>query len=187
MSERAGPVHTLTINRAPVLTVWAAVVAERLGYDRDEAATLGRAMAGMNAASKAKRLGLAHPATGAAAEGKSKRDSTGPGVAVELCGRIIPAIKTPDGLRAVKGGRPDDPASVERYLESKFGDTLGPARRAMQALATSLSARELAGRAFALYEAFRPAIPSGTRGWGAKGVLDLDGIRSLAAKARGTR
>ena len=28
---------SVTINRAPVLTLWAAVVAERLGLDRDEA------------------------------------------------------------------------------------------------------------------------------------------------------
>ena len=32
---------TFTINRAPVLTLWAAVVAERLGYDRAAALTLG--------------------------------------------------------------------------------------------------------------------------------------------------
>jgi len=30
------------INRAPVLTLWAAVVAERLGLDQDEALTVGR-------------------------------------------------------------------------------------------------------------------------------------------------
>ena len=40
---------TIKINRAPVLTPWAAVVAERLGFDRDEALTLGRAVAGYRA------------------------------------------------------------------------------------------------------------------------------------------
>jgi len=39
----------VNINRAPVLTLWATVVAERLGFDRDEALTLGRAVAGLNA------------------------------------------------------------------------------------------------------------------------------------------
>jgi len=182
MSERSATRHTLTINRAPVLTLWAAVVAERLGYDRDEAATLGRAMAGMNAASKAKTLGLARSGE-APAKGKPKAEAPGRRVAVELLGRIVPAVKTPDGLRAVKSGRPDDPASVERYLDSKFGEALGPARQAMTALAKSYSPSELAHRAFALYEAFRPSIPTGTRGWGAKGVLDLDGIRAMAARA----
>jgi hypothetical protein len=35
--------------------------------------------------------------------------------------------------------------------------------------------------AHSLYERFRPEIPSGKAGWGAKGELDLRLIRSLAA------
>ncbi len=35
----------ILINRAPVLTLWAAAVAERMGYDHDAALTLGKAMA----------------------------------------------------------------------------------------------------------------------------------------------
>jgi hypothetical protein len=48
--------RTIRINRAPVLTLWAAVVAERLGFDHDTALTLGRAAAGLNAYSKASRM-----------------------------------------------------------------------------------------------------------------------------------
>ena len=40
------------INRAPVLTFWAAVVAEILGFEHDETLTLGRAVAGLNAYSE---------------------------------------------------------------------------------------------------------------------------------------
>ena len=40
---------TISINRAPVLTLWATVVAERLGYDADAACTLGKVLAGLNA------------------------------------------------------------------------------------------------------------------------------------------
>src|SRR3954447_20557834 len=36
----------IRINRAPVLTLWAAVIAERLGFDRATALTLGQAVAG---------------------------------------------------------------------------------------------------------------------------------------------
>jgi hypothetical protein len=43
--------YTVTINRAPVLTLWATVVAERLGYDHEAALTLGKAVAGLNAQS----------------------------------------------------------------------------------------------------------------------------------------
>ena len=52
---------TLQINRAPVLTLWAAVVAERLGFTWEEALTLGRAVAGLNAYAKGKALGLFTP------------------------------------------------------------------------------------------------------------------------------
>ena len=49
---------TISINRAPVLTLWAAVVAERLGFQRDEALSLGKALAGLNVQSKGQRLGI---------------------------------------------------------------------------------------------------------------------------------
>jgi hypothetical protein len=47
----------LEINRAPVLTLWAAVVAERLGHPADTALTLGRAMAGSATRVKAGNIG----------------------------------------------------------------------------------------------------------------------------------
>jgi hypothetical protein len=40
MKQAFSVATTITINRAPVLTLWATVVAERLGFDRDEALTL---------------------------------------------------------------------------------------------------------------------------------------------------
>ena len=49
----------------------------------------------------------------------------------------------------------------------------------MQALAKSRSPSKLAGEAYHLYEKFRPTVPTGTRGWGAKGTLDLATIRKL--------
>ena len=36
----------------PVLTLWAAVVAKRLGFDEDESLSLGKALAGLNAHTK---------------------------------------------------------------------------------------------------------------------------------------
>ena len=50
----------------------------------------------------------------------------------------------------------------------------------MEKLAKAYKPHELAARAYALYEQFRPTIPEGTKGWGAKGELDLDAIRTLA-------
>jgi hypothetical protein len=169
----------IAINRAPVLTLWAAVVAERLGFDRDEALTIGRAVAGLNAQAKGRRLGVF--ATPAEDPGRKPRKAKKPASEqVELLGRSIPVLHTPHGLRAEKDGEPDSPRAVERYLENKFGESLEAARAAMAKLARSFSTDELGAKAFSLYEAFRPEIPAGVRGWGAKGVLDLAKVEALA-------
>jgi len=49
------------IKGAPVLTLWAAVVTEMLGFDYDEALTLERAVARLDAYSKGVPLGLFQP------------------------------------------------------------------------------------------------------------------------------
>jgi hypothetical protein len=54
--------QNILINRAPVLTLWATTVAERLGFNRDEALSLGKAVAGLTAQSKGRRLGIYKPA-----------------------------------------------------------------------------------------------------------------------------
>ena len=53
--------NTVTINRAPVLTLWASVVAEQLGYAHATALTLGKCVAGLNAQSKGRMLGIFGP------------------------------------------------------------------------------------------------------------------------------
>src|SRR6202051_1205114 len=73
--------HKILINRAPVLTLWATTVAERLGFDHDEALSLGRAVAGLNAQSKGRRLGIFQAARGEGEECKSWGSSCGcPGI-----------------------------------------------------------------------------------------------------------
>jgi hypothetical protein len=52
---------TITTNRAPVLTLWASIVAERQGFDRAAGLTLGKAVAGLNAQTKGRRLGIFRP------------------------------------------------------------------------------------------------------------------------------
>jgi hypothetical protein len=168
----------IKVNRAPVLTLWAAVVAERLGHSEAEALTLGKALAGLNAQSKGRRLGIYAPrpkgeAAAGAREAKTFTES------VELMGRQIPVIRTRQGLRASEKGEAMQPDSVRRYLESKFGDHLADVQQAMSDLARSYPQGELASRAFALYEQFRPQIPQGERGWGAAGDLDVALLRKL--------
>lgn len=167
------------INRAPVLTLWAVVVAERLGFERDEALTFGKAVAGLNAQSKGRSLGIFKP--GHEKTRQPAKSGVGEEFWVQMCGRAVPAVETETGLRAVVRDRPIEPSSVAKYLETKFGSDLDEVRGAMTALAMSMNPSELANRAYGLYEQFRPEIPAGKRGWGAKGQLDLGLIRSLHA------
>ncbi len=175
-----GVTRTIEVNRAPVLTLWAAVVAERLGFGRDEALTLGRAVAGLNAHTKGVRLGLFTPSAPRDVKERSKKMTAGETLHVDLLGRAVPATATADGLRALAKEKPISPESVARYLEGKFGPALPAARAAMERLARSLPPERLAGEAFRLYERFRPEVPAGAGGWGAKGTLDLQRIESLA-------
>ena len=171
--------HSIQVNRAPVLTLWAAVVAERLGHSREMALTLGKAVAGLNAQSKGRRLHIFEapkPKPGTKKPARAKTET------MELLGRSVPVVKTSDGVRAREKGGAIDPAVVERYLTQKFGDALADVRSAMRALAKAHRPARLAEAGFQLYEEFRPDIPEGRRGWGAKGSLDLDAIRALAKK-----
>ena len=167
----------VAIDRAPVLTRWAAVVAERLGFKREEVLSLGKALAGLNAQSKGKRLGIFKPRPKELK--KLRQRERGEEFWVDLLGRAIPAVNTEAGVRAVAESRPVKPDGVERYLKTKFGDALAETRSAMMDLASGSEPDELASRAFSLNEQFRTRIPEGVRSWGAKGELDLARIRRL--------
>ena len=58
MTGKGARKSAVMINRTPVLGLWAAVAAEVLGFEHDEALTLGRAVAGLNAYSKGSSPGL---------------------------------------------------------------------------------------------------------------------------------
>jgi hypothetical protein len=170
----------IKINRAPVLTLWATIVAQRLGYNQKEALTLGKAVTGLNAQSKGRRLGIYEEKTEEEKEKDEKKAKPVKLEFIEILGRGVPAVKTPKGLRAAVKGKPIDPESVQTYLEQKFGEDLDNARAAMEKLAKAYTPKQLEAKAYDLYEKFRPEIPEGTKGWGAKGELDLDYIQSLA-------
>jgi hypothetical protein len=173
--------QTISINRAPVLTLWATIVAQRLGFDEDEALTLGRAVAGLNAYSKGVALGLFQPTSKEVKERREKLKA-GEQLTVDLLLRAVPVVRTKEGLRALSKDRPITSESVRRYLEGKFGDALDAVTAAMKELARSRPPNEIAKIGYELYEKFRPVVPAGVRGWGATGKLDLGVIRGLAKK-----
>jgi hypothetical protein len=138
---------------------------------------MGRVVAGLNAYAKGKSLGILKPVP-EEVKRERKRLPEGKTKHVDLLHRAVPVVRTAEGLRALSTGNPVSPESVQRYLEAKFGDHLPAIEAAMRALARRLSREDLAHRAYGLYEAFRPEVPAGTRGWGAMGVLDLARIEA---------
>ncbi len=171
----------LRINRAPVLTLWAAVVAERLGFPPDTALTMGQSFAGMTAYAKGVRLGIYAPP-----ELRPHEPVPPPPAGartVELLGRQLHVADTGHGQRAISKGELVKPEAVERYLRGQFGDALDAVRAELQHLAARLSPERLNRKGFHLYEQFRPEVPADERGWGAKGVLDLTRIRALAERS----
>ncbi len=174
------PAPALRVNRAPVLTLWAAIVAERLGHPPETALALGRFVAGSSARAKARRLGLAGDEQNAeerraqAADLKPRRET------VRLLGRDIPVTRAGDGILRVDDGKPASARSARSYLARAFGERLAEVRAAMDGLAASLAPAELNRVGFRLYERFRPEVPEGAQGWGAKGELRLERIREAA-------
>ncbi|MBI0538978.1 hypothetical protein D9599_25840 [Roseomonas sp. KE2513] len=167
----------IKVNRAPVLTLWAAIVAERLGHDADAAITLGRAVAGSSARIKARAIGIEEPEKG---DDKPKPIPTAKPETVHLLGRDVPVVKAKGSLRALAEGKAAAVTPARGYVERAFGEHLVAVRKAMEDLARSVDPDELNRVGFRLYERFRPEVEPGAKGWGVKGVLDLEKIRGAA-------
>jgi hypothetical protein len=171
---------SLHVNRAPVLTLWAAVVAMRLGHPHDTALTLGRAVAGSAARVKARAIGREERNAERDADTPSLRDEhvTAP---VFLLGKTVRLLPNADvELRAADGGQPGDPVVVERYLAKAFGRHLAEVRVAMETLASRYEPAEVNRIGFRLYEKFKPEVPAGNEGWGTKAVLEIEKILAAA-------
>lgn len=157
---------SVRVNRAPVMTLWATVVPECLGFNRQESLTLGKVVTGLNAQSKGRHLGIYEPSQEKAEQARQRPPEDR--FWIDILGRPVPACNTKAGLRAISKDQPVNPESVQHYLEKKFGDDLPAVWEAMQHLAQSFPPAELAGKAYGLYEKSRPEIPAGEKGWGQK-------------------
>jgi len=178
-SSNKGNIKQITINRAPVLTLWVAVVANQLGLSWETGLTLGKAIAGLFAFTKGRSLGLMEPSEKTKQERASER---GQHFLQPILHAKVPCRNTSDGIRALAKGKPINPQAVQKYLEGKFGkEELKYAKNAMEYLVKSYrNTDELNTDAYHLYEQFRPTVVAGTKGWGRRNTLDLNYIRSLA-------
>jgi hypothetical protein len=178
------PPRTITINRAPVLTLWAAIVAERQGYSFEEGLTIGRWVSGVLAQSKGRALGIyeAKERSEAEKEARRRRDEALGVQRIDVFGMHVPTISQPQGgIAAVSEGKPIDPGATRSYLEKAFGhENLTATMRSMRRLASCIPSQEIGKVAYSLYERLRPAW----KGWGQPAKLDLNVVESLAESWR---
>ncbi len=134
-------------------------------------------MAGASAHAKARRLGIAdeHQGEDRAGDERHAKAAHARTRTVRLLGREIAVA---DNGAALDKGKPASAAGVRTYLARAFGDRLGEVRAAMEALASSLPPDELDRVGFRLYERFRPEVPEGVEGWGAKAALRIERIET---------
>jgi len=109
--------------------------------------SIAKAVAGLNAQSKGRRLGIFKPRPAEIREARNhKRGEEFRVDLLGLLGRPVPAINTAGGVRAVMGAKAIEPKSVQDYLQSRFGDDLIAVRAPMSALAKRVIEASLSER-----------------------------------------
>ncbi|KAF9226546.1 hypothetical protein BS17DRAFT_864779 [Gyrodon lividus] len=171
LDEKVLKTKSTVVNRAPLMTAWATVVAERLGFEREEALTIGSVYTEMNAVTKGVSLGLVD-------ESRKKEIEPIPGEKqpyVDLMGRR-PLYQTQSSTwRALVGGSPVSPSTAFSYISRAFRQTTPHIMGALRLLAASYPPLELNNIGFALYADFRPTVD----GWGKRGEVPCKRILSL--------
>ncbi|KAG2156137.1 hypothetical protein DEU56DRAFT_765719 [Suillus clintonianus] len=166
------------VNRAPLMTAWATVVAERLGFEREEALSIASVYTEMNAISKGVSIGLFDKTR--KKEIEPIKDSTQP--YVDLLGRR-PLYQTQNETwRALDNTSPALPSTAFSYISRSFRQTTPYVIGALRLLAESFPPPELNNKGFGLYAEFRPDVD----GWGKRGEVRCERILSLRKKDKTT-
>ncbi|OSX60264.1 hypothetical protein POSPLADRAFT_1147841 [Postia placenta MAD-698-R-SB12] len=161
----------MIVNRAPIMMAWAFVVAERLGFHREEALSIASVYTEMNAITKGVSLGVFDKNRGKGVEASS----SGSQPYVDLMGRR-PLYQTASGSwRALSSGTPIVPTSAFSYITRALRQTAPAVLGALRLLAASYTPAELNRTGFALYQDFRPDVD----GWGGRGEVRCATILAL--------
>lgn len=169
----------VVINRSPVLTLWAACVAQFLHpkVSWQTCLSVGSAAASLCAVSKGKSIGVvdAPDDTEERKEAKKKEKNEKEGLEeIEVMGFKL-LLK--DGMAMV--GK-DRKKANKGALEKKYGTE--NYERVKNAFEEGLQSwqnkkEDLDKKAFSMYEEFRPNVAAGTKGWGRRGELSLENIQ----------
>ncbi|KAJ8086717.1 hypothetical protein PM082_005540 [Marasmius tenuissimus] len=131
LDEKVLRTKSVVINRAPLMTLWATMVAERMGFKREEALTIEKGL-----------------------------DATSGGTQpyVDFIGRS-PLYQTQDEeWRALLHSTPAKPSAAFGYISRSFRQTTPHVAGSLRLLADSYSPNEINGKAWSLYVKFRPDV-----------------------------
>lgn len=176
----------ITINRAPVLTLFAACVTEFLHPQLSWQTCLsaGASIASLCAISKGRSIGVIDPPS----QDKMKNTHKASYDNSEEEEQEITIMHFPlhirNGLVVDKSSKPKP--GNEKNLESKFGEE--EEHEAREVFRTALTTwkgheDELNKKAFGMYEKFRPDVAKGQKGWGRKGELSLEEVEKVIRRS----
>ncbi|KAF8165272.1 hypothetical protein B0H34DRAFT_793681 [Crassisporium funariophilum] len=161
----------IVVNRAPVMTAWATIVAERMHFSREEALSIASVYTEMNAKSKGVSLGIYKREEERGIE--AAKNGTQP--YVELMGRR-PLYRTQTGQwRALSNGTPVPPGTAFSYISRSFRQTTSHCIGALRLLAESYTPQDLNDKAWSLYAQFRPEVNE----WGKRSEFHCKTILGL--------
>ncbi|KAH0839871.1 hypothetical protein J3R83DRAFT_822 [Lanmaoa asiatica] len=198
LDEKVLKMKSTVVNRAPLMTAWATVVAERLGFEREEALSIGKCWVTLSVVDHHQMCSLitagsVYTEMNAVAKGLSlgivdqsrKNDiepiSGGQQPYVDLMGRR-PLYQTQlSKWRALVRGSPAIPSTAFSYISRAFRQTTPHIIGALRLLAESYPPQELNKVGFSLYADFRPTVD----GWGERGEVRCEHILSLRKKRGG--
>ncbi|KZT12484.1 uncharacterized protein LAESUDRAFT_668161, partial [Laetiporus sulphureus 93-53] len=170
------------VNRAPIMMAWAFVVAERLGFQRQEALSIASVYTEMNAITKGVSRGIFDKDKGKGVEASMN----GSQPYVDLMGRR-PLYQTASGSwRALSSSVPVAPTSPFSYIKRSLRQTAPHVLGALRLLAASYTPAELNRKGYALYADLRPDVD----GWGKRGdvrcstILGLRNVGGLTADVK---
>jgi hypothetical protein len=171
----------ITINRAPVLKLWAACVTQVIHPSLPWSTCLsaGTAISAICAVGKGRSIGKIDPQDDQnVAKKKKKRVKDEDDFKMLEVMHFKLNLKSEEGL-VYFGGKPQ--AASEETLKKKFGESYNEAKAVFEEELEKWKGAEegLGEQGFGMYEGFRPTVPKGEKGWGRKGVLDLENVRKI--------
>jgi len=167
----------IIINRAPVLHLWAASVTHLVHPELDWESSLsaGAAVSAICAVAKGRSIGTVPEKD---SEDKSRRKKEQDGEEIEVMHFRL-RLK---GRLCVVGSEEKGKLGGEDALRKKFGEAEYEKVRGVfeEALESwKGEEEELNKRAFGMYEDFRPNVSKGQKGWGRKGELKIEKVRTV--------